>query len=67
MRRRQLFPRLASLLLVSLAWRQAVAQAVLELAGARFEPFTTVAGSRLLLNGAGIRYKAIFKVYAAGL
>ena len=27
----------------------------------------TVAGSPLVLNGAGIRYKAVFKVYAAGL
>jgi Chalcone isomerase-like len=39
----------------------------LDLAGARFEPFVQLAGSRLPLNGAGIRYKAIFKVYAAGL
>ena len=39
----------------------------LDLAGARFEPAVQVAGSRLTLNGAGIRYKAIFKVYAAGL
>ncbi|MEY2891830.1 MAG: hypothetical protein RJA98_1738 [Pseudomonadota bacterium] len=38
-----------------------------ELAGARFEPAVNIAGSRLVLNGAGIRYKAIFKVYAAGL
>lgn len=27
----------------------------------------TVAGSALVLNGAGIRYKAVFQVYAAGL
>ena len=27
----------------------------------------TVAGSPLVLNGAGIRYKAVFKVYTAGL
>lgn len=39
----------------------------IELAGVRYEPQVTVAGTRLLLNGAGIRYKALFKVYTAGL
>lgn len=48
------------------AQAQTQAQGV-DLAGARFEPAVPLAGSRLLLNGAGIRYKAIFKVYAAGL
>ena len=38
-----------------------------DVAGVKFEPSTTVGGSRLVLNGAGVRYKAIFKVYAAGL
>lgn len=66
MQRRQLFPSLAGLLLGGLVWPRAGAQ-VVELAGARFEPAVSVAGSRLVLNGAGIRYKAIFKVYAAGL
>ncbi len=37
------------------------------LGGVRFEPETTVAGQKLKLNGAGIRYRAIFKVYAAAL
>lgn len=37
------------------------------LAGVKYEPTATLAGSRLVLNGAGIRYKAIFKVYTAGL
>lgn len=66
MQRRQILPSLAGLLLAGLTWPRALAQAV-ELAGVRFEPAVSVAGSRLLLNGAGIRYKAIFKVYAAGL
>lgn len=38
-----------------------------DLAGVKYEPAATVGGSKLVLNGAGIRYKAIFKVYTAGL
>ena len=41
--------------------------ATVELAGIKFAPTLPVAGSTLVLNGAGIRYKLIFKVYAAGL
>jgi hypothetical protein len=44
----------------------AAAQAV-EVAGVKFEPTEQVAGKTLVLNGAGLRVKAIFKVYAAGL
>ncbi len=33
----------------------------------KFPTTTTVSEQKLQLNGAGIRYKAIFKVYAAGL
>jgi hypothetical protein len=36
-------------------------------AGVRLEDSVTVAGKPLVRNGAGIRYKAIFKVYTAGL
>lgn len=36
-------------------------------AGVRFDSQAVVAGKTLALNGAGVRYKAIFKVYAAGL
>lgn len=46
------------------AW--AFGQAV-DLAGVRFEPQAQLGGQTLVLNGAGIRYKAVFKVYAAGL
>ncbi len=35
--------------------------------GVKFEEVTDVRGTKLQLNGAGIRYKAVFKVYAAGL
>lgn len=38
-----------------------------EVAGVKYEQATAVAGTKLLLNGAGVRYKAVFKVYTAGL
>jgi hypothetical protein len=41
--------------------------ATVELAGVKLEDRATVAGAPLVLNGAGIRYKAVFKVYTAGL
>ena len=40
---------------------------VVDVAGVKFEPSVQVGGTTLQLNGAGVRYKAIFKVYAAGL
>lgn len=44
------------------AWAQNV-----EAGGVKFERRLDVAGTGLQLNGAGVRYKAVFKVYAAGL
>ncbi|OOG54899.1 chalcone isomerase family protein [Polaromonas sp. C04] len=41
--------------------------APVELAGVKLEDSASVHGSKLELNGAGIRYKAVFKVYTAGL
>jgi hypothetical protein len=41
--------------------------ATVEVAGVKFKDTATVANTELKLNGAGIRYKVIFKVYAAGL
>jgi hypothetical protein len=38
-----------------------------DVAGVKYDQSLQIAGSRLQLNGAGIRYKAIFKVYTAGL
>lgn len=38
-----------------------------EVAGVKFPETTTVGGKELKLNGAGLRKKLIFKVYAAGL
>lgn len=43
------------------------AAAPVELAGVTLQDRASVGGSPLLLNGAGIRYKAVFKVYTAGL
>jgi Chalcone isomerase-like len=64
MKRRLLLPALCGVL----SWPALAADPPpTELAGVRYEAFETLAGSRLQLNGAGIRYKAIFKVYTAGL
>jgi hypothetical protein len=38
-----------------------------ELAGVSYAPTVSVGNTPLALNGAGIRYKAVFKVYTAGL
>ncbi len=38
-----------------------------EVGGVKLEDAVKVGGQELKLNGAGVRYKAIFKVYAAGL
>lgn len=40
---------------------------VVDAGGAKFEPTTDLAGQKLVLNGAGVRYRAVFKVYGAGL
>ncbi len=53
----------ATLLAASLA---AGAETV-EVANVKYETQLDLAGQKLQLNGAGIRYKAIFKVYTAGL
>lgn len=41
--------------------------ATVDVSGVKLEDRVTVAGSPLVLNGAGVRYKAVFKVYTAGL
>lgn len=41
--------------------------AAVDVAGVKFDETVTVAGQQLKLNGAGVRTKVIFKVYAAGL
>lgn len=41
--------------------------ATVDVGGVKLEDSTDLRGSKLQLNGAGVRYKAVFKVYAAGL
>jgi hypothetical protein len=48
-------------------WSAGAGAVPVELAGVTLQDRSIVAGSPLVLNGAGIRYKAIFKVYTAGL
>jgi hypothetical protein len=40
---------------------------VIDVAGVKYDTQQDVGGQKLQLNGAGIRYKAVFKVYTAGL
>jgi Chalcone isomerase-like len=56
----------APLMVVALFAGGALAQAV-EREGVKFEPTVQVGGAALQLNGTGVRTRAIFKVYAAGL
>jgi hypothetical protein len=56
----------ALFLAAALAAAGARAQPV-EREGAKFEPAATVGGAALQLNGVGVRTRAIFKVYVAGL
>ena len=41
--------------------------AVIDVSGVKYEDVIDQRGSKLILNGAGIRYKAVFQVYTAGL
>ena len=53
--------------LAALALSLSAAATTVEVGGIKLEDSATVQGVKLPLNGAGVRYKAIFKVYAAGL
>jgi hypothetical protein len=50
-----------------LAFGLAQAQQPVELEGQKFEPTVAVGSQNLTLNGVGLRKRAIFKVYVAGL
>lgn len=55
---------------LSLALALSVGQthaATVDVSGVKFEDTIDQRGSKLVLNGAGTRYKAVFKVYSAGL
>ena len=58
--------KLALALAATLLAAGAMAQTV-TVSGVKFDETIDVRGAKLQLNGAGVRYKAIFKVYAAGL
>jgi len=45
----------------------AVSAAQIDVAGVKLDDAIELRGSKLQLNGAGVRYKAVFKVYTAGL
>jgi hypothetical protein len=51
----------ALLLVPAAGWTQVT------VAGVKYDATTELNGSKLQLNGAGIRYKAVFRVYTAGL
>jgi len=59
-------PLIAAALAACLLGPAARAQSV-DVAGVKFDSTIQLGGGPLLLNGYGVRYKAIFKVYAAGL
>ena len=53
--------------LAALAISFSAAAATIDVGGAKIEDAVELQGSKLQLNGAGVRYRAVFKVYAAGL
>lgn len=55
------------LLIAACALSTAAAAQTVDLAGVKYPPTQALAGSALQLNGAGIRYKFVIKVYTAGL
>ena len=59
----------ANLIIGLLGWAGAVSVGAqpLEVEGQKFEPTVQVGGQTLNLNGVGLRKRAIFKVYVAGL
>ena len=52
---------------VALTTALGAAAAPVEMAGVKFQDRAQLGASKLVLNGAGVRYRTIFKVYAAGL
>jgi Chalcone isomerase-like len=57
----------ATALAAGSTWLHLPAFAQMTLSGVQFEQNITVGGQRLQLNGAGVRFRAIFRVYAAAL
>lgn len=61
------FTKLCASTLAALAITFSAAAATIDVGGAKIEDAVDLQGSKLQLNGAGVRYRAVFKVYAAGL
>ena len=61
------FVKLCVSTLAALAMTCGAAAATIDVGGAKIEDTVDLQGSKLQLNGAGVRYRAVFKVYAAGL
>jgi hypothetical protein len=61
------FIRLCMTTLAALAISFSAAAAIVDVNGVKIEDTLDLQGSKLQLNGAGIRYRAVFKVYSAGL
>ena len=61
------FTKLCASTLAALAITFSAAAATVDVGGAKIEDAVDLQGSKLQLNGAGVRYRAVFKVYAAGL
>ncbi len=59
--------RTAALSIGILLFPALVLSATIEVSGVKLVDRVVVGGSNLQLNGAGVRYKAVFKVYTAGL
>ena len=53
--------------LAGLVWSFGALAMQVEIAGVKLEDSLDLRGTKLQLNGAGIRYKAVFKVYVAAL
>jgi len=62
-----LLRRAALTTLLALALPFSASAQTVDAGGAKFETTTEVAGQKLVLNGVGVRYRAVFKVYGAGI
>ncbi|MDT8989305.1 chalcone isomerase family protein [Curvibacter sp. APW13] len=52
---------------LGVVWGSVAGAATVDVAGVKFADELALGGTALRLNGAGVRYKAIFKVFAGGL
>lgn len=62
-----LLRRAALTTLLALALPFSAAAQMVDAGGAKFETSADVGGQKLVLNGVGVRYRAVFKVYGAGI